>query len=163
MTGTLGSKAKRTLLKEMYNVSYNNVPTALPKKFTEHDTRLCDSVFSWKADISSSSIQIAKNHSVLIICENIKKAELLYNHIQQEVSKHAGISVFIYQRDYQEFTFGQTANGLTHGDIIATNLAGRGTDIKVSEQLHKAGGLHVILSYLPNNIQIEQQAFGRSA
>ena len=47
--------------------------------------------------------------------------------------------------------------------IIATNLAGRGTDLKTSEELEQGGGLHVVLSYLPSNIRVQQQAFGRTA
>ena len=33
--------------------------------------------------------------------------------------------------------------------IIATNIAGRGTDLKIQEDVKKRGGLHVIVSYLP--------------
>ena len=40
--------------------------------------------------------------------------------------------------------------------IIATNLAGRGTDLKTDSILEANGGLHVILSYLPRNIRIHQ-------
>ena len=53
---------------------------------------------------------------------------------------------------------------LAPGDIVvATALAGRGTDVLLQQNAIDAGGLHVILTYLPASGRVEQQVFGRSA
>ena len=66
-----------------------------------------------------------------------------------------------YVRDYSNFQFESDELHVGHV-IVATNLAGRGTDIKISKELHENGGLHICLTYLPENVRIEEQAFGRS-
>jgi hypothetical protein len=47
--------------------------------------------------------------------------------------------------------------------LVATNIAGRGTDLETSEELELADGLHVLLIYMPSNRRVERQfVFGRA-
>ncbi|CAF4237854.1 unnamed protein product, partial [Rotaria magnacalcarata] len=50
-----------------------------------------------------------------------------------------------------------TAQALIRDIIIATNIAGRGIDLSIDKLLEANGGLHVILSYIPGNLCIQQQ------
>ena len=96
---------------------------------------------------------------VLLICEDVEGARRLD---QCLTSKHKDLKPILYFSSHQEklenkghFKGGQL--------IIATNIAGRGTDIKLSDKVKASGGLHVCLSYLPPNVRVELQAFGRAA
>jgi len=73
-------------------------------------------------------------------------------------------AVYHYKKSFESFEITKGGKMLSSGIvIIAINLAGRGTDIKIGPDLEKKGGLHVIFEYLPNNIRVEQRAFVRSA
>ncbi|CAF0892686.1 unnamed protein product [Adineta ricciae] len=72
-------------------------------------------------------------------------------------------NLIAYRRDHDQFDLSGTNSLLKSRIIVATNLAGRGTDIELNEGLQQAGGLHVIVAFLPENCRIEEQAFGRAA
>ena len=103
-----------------------------------------------------------KGRAVLIINEGIKKSKIIYDKINNKNS--------IYIKQLKEYTRSDFKHQkinintiLKEGEvIITTNLGGRGTDIKVSEDVDKNGGMHVILTFLPSNSRIEKQAFGRT-
>ena len=65
-----------------------------------------------------------------------------------------------YKSSYEKFEIDEMRPGDV---IIATNLAGRGTDLLTSDLLEANGGLHVIVTSMPSNVRIEVQAFGRTA
>uniref|UniRef100_A0A182K468 Uncharacterized protein n=1 Tax=Anopheles christyi TaxID=43041 RepID=A0A182K468_9DIPT len=162
LTGTLGSQRERHLLEEIHEVNFVTIPTAKSSQFEEYDTFICSSIMDWKEHIRQELDKLTKidKRSVLIICETIRDVESLQSVFDAEVQTN----LHTYMRDYETFTVAESDKQLEPGQIIlATNLAGRGTDIKISNELRKAGGLHVILTYLPANIRIEEQAFGRAA
>ncbi|XP_076658485.1 uncharacterized protein LOC143362324 [Halictus rubicundus] len=160
LTGTLGSKLERDLLKKEHGVDFVTIPTAKSKQFHEDTPILCTSKDEWINHIRNEVQKLTKERSVLIICETVHDVETLRKAFEEKDVKH----VHTYIRDYEEFDIAQGNKKLGQGQIvIATNLAGRGTDIKITEELREAGGLHVCVTYLPSNIRIEQQAFGRAA
>ena len=98
-----------------------------------------------------------QSRASLIICEDQKSASAIYTHIKQTLKN--GGKIYKYDSSLGD----NELPAVRPGDVIvATNIAGRGTDIN-AKLVNQFGGLNVLLSYMPSNIRIEQQAFGRTA
>lgn len=95
---------------------------------------------------------------VLIICETIMQANVMGEHLRARYRPNA-IKTYTMSNMSQE----KQIEKVLPGDIIiATNLAGRGTDIQ-TDVIQKSGGMHVIVTFMPENQRVEEQAFGRTA
>ncbi|MFN8705943.1 MAG: translocase, partial [Planctomyces sp.] len=78
--------------------------------------------------------------------------------------REAGISHQILNARYHEKEATIVADAGESGRVtIATNMAGRGTDILLTDEVRKAGGLHVIATELHSSKRIDRQLVGRSA
>ncbi|CAF1257028.1 unnamed protein product, partial [Didymodactylos carnosus] len=95
------------------------------------------------------------------ICETRLDAKTISKQIQRA---DPTLLVRLYTDNTDAVESDVVGNRIQSGEIIvATNLAGRGTDLKTSPNVEKNGGLHVCLTYLPNNLRVEDQAFGRTS
>ncbi|CAF4549126.1 unnamed protein product, partial [Rotaria magnacalcarata] len=110
--------------------------------------------------ILGSSENRDRRRAVLVICENIASLEKIAATVRQKFQSNGNCNIYTYDRAYRKFEKSE----LNPGDIIiATNIAGRGTDLTIDKLLEANGGLHVILSYIPGNLRVQQQVFGRTA
>lgn len=162
MSGTLGSNSESKLLADIYQLDCARIPTYKAKQFTELPAVQVEDKQWLDATILSILEQIAQQKAVLVICATIKDVKIiktsleLYNSLETIIHK---ISIYT---DEEESSI--AADQITPGDIIiATNIAGRGTDINTSYELQQNGGLHVCVTFLPCNQRVEDQAFGRTA
>jgi preprotein translocase subunit SecA len=64
------------------------------------------------------------------------------------------------QKEDEDFIVSKA--GLLDSVVVATNTAGRGTDIILTPEAKKAGGLHVIFAFYPANSRVEDQGLGRA-
>lgn len=161
MSGTLGTESDQMLFRQMYQLDYFRLPRFKSSQFQEDEGVVVSDKGAWLEAIEGDvQLHHEKSLSVLIICENIKKAKTIEKHLVEK--KH---SVCIYDKSSKELSVGKKGTPLKGGEIIiATNLAGRGKDLIISEELlKKRGELRVLLTYMPPNIRVEEQAFGRTA
>lgn len=162
LTGTLGAKAEQDLLRESYNIDYVWIPTFKEKKFIELEPVYIKDNDWLLLIVQDSTEKIEKGRAVLIICETIQDARNIDETLKiklKDIEFPHHTSLYCLDSDELPDT-----NKVKSGDIIiATNIAGRGTDIVTEPELEKNGGLHVCLTFLPANLRVEEQAFGRTS
>jgi preprotein translocase subunit SecA len=157
VTGTLGSTSEYALFKKLYeDTELVVLPTNKPSRLKIDPPKCCSTIESWEEAICSNVWEnLDQGRAVLLICEDIERATYLNQHLR---NTHSRLYISSHQQKLEE------AGEIEERQlIIATNLAGRGTDIKLSDTVEHNGGLHVCLSYLPRNLRVEQQAYGRAA
>ncbi|XP_057378898.1 uncharacterized protein LOC130700926 [Daphnia carinata] len=169
VSGTLGSETERRFMHDKYKSLQFVIPTAFQKRFYLKPSQVFKSKDDWLLAIVHETQHITlpedqtKARSLVIFCQSIKDVSVIHCYIKNALrSKLNGNHIHCYTRDYEKFAFEGKSLEVGHV-IIATNLAGRGTDIKISEKLRENGGLHICLTFLPKNERIEEQAMGRSA
>ncbi|CAF4841797.1 unnamed protein product [Rotaria sp. Silwood1] len=162
LTGTLGSQNSQSFLSDLYNVQFADLPTSRKKYYYQISSKVAFEYDDWLDVIAKETIEKAKERPVLIICENVEATENIWGElIRYGVAPH---TIAKYRRDGDNIEERFRKQPATAGDIIiATNKGGRGTDIHVDPSMNAKGGMHVILGYLPENVRIEEQAFGRTA
>lgn len=161
VTGTLGSEPERDFLKEMFNTNFLIIPTAYRKHMSIDQPTKLSQQEEWLNEIVNNVSNAIKTRSVIVFTKSIRDAKLISKTISNKCRIKEGDKLHTYIRDYEDFEF--ESKELEPGHVIvATNLAGRGTDIKLSPKVKANGGLHICLTYLPDNYRIEEQAFGRA-
>ncbi|PAA56524.1 hypothetical protein BOX15_Mlig033771g1 [Macrostomum lignano] len=155
VSGTLGEEHEKNFMRETYKVQLNYIPPYRERRLVENPGIVTET----KSECITKICQLVtqeRNRPSLIVCEDINSADLIF----EEVTRRChGVKTKKYVKN--EDTKDELQVG--PGDVIvATNLAGRGTDVKVSDDAETAGGLHVLVTFLPLNQRVEEQVFGRS-
>jgi hypothetical protein len=160
LTGTLGSEDAKQLLCNVYSVDTIVVPRYKQIYHIELPSIIVNEEKEWIKTIVQSTVEeVRRNRAVLIICETRADAIAIFKQLRD---KYLKVNLYTDNTDRNESNIVDNRAG--GGDIIvATNLAGRGTDFKTSKEVEENGGLHVCLTFLPINPRVEQQAFGRTS
>ncbi|KAK9971323.1 hypothetical protein ABG768_024697 [Culter alburnus] len=167
ITGTLGEQTELDMLKKLYDgIECCEIPSFRRRKLYELEGMVIPEEDEWIRTVCNvvqhqvTSTVYRGPRAALVICETIKRAEMFCRTLADTISKHK-LKLYVNNNMNNSTITNKTVQA---GDvIIATNLAGRGTDLKVCDSVNEAGGLFVVQTFLPLNIRVEQQAFGRTA
>ena len=156
MTGT-AAKSEREL-ESIYEVQVVNVPTNRPPQRVQLATCVFGSDGQkWHAIADEIELLHRTGRPVLIGTRSIDKSEILSKILKRRKVKHEVLNARHLEREAEIVAAAGEIGRVT----VATNMAGRGTDIKLSDEARAAGGLHVICSELHESARIDRQLIGR--
>ena len=157
MTGTALTEEKE--FRDIYGMDVIEIPTNEPVQRKD----LEDAVYStqkekFKAVVEEVKRAHATGQPVLVGTITIEISELLSKMLKKE-----GIQHKVLNAKYHELEAEIVADAGVHGAVtIATNMAGRGTDIKLDDEARAAGGLKIIGTERHESRRIDNQLRGRS-
>ena len=157
MTGTALTEEKE--FRDIYGMDVIEIPTNKPVQRKD----LEDAVYKTKAEKYHAVVEEVKRahatgQPVLVGTITIEVSELLSGMLKKEGIKHNVLNAKYHEQEAEI-----VADAGVHGaETIATNMAGRGTDIKLDEDARAAGGLKIIGTERHESRRIDNQLRGRS-
>lgn len=157
MTGTALTEEKE--FRDIYGMDVVEIPTNRPVQRKD----LEDAVYKTKQEKYHAVVEAVKEahatgQPVLVGTITIEVSELL-----SKILKKEGIQHKVLNAKYHELEAEIVADAGQHGAVtIATNMAGRGTDIKLDDAAREAGGLKIIGTERHESRRIDNQLRGRS-
>ena len=157
MTGTALTEERE--FRDIYGMDVIEIPTNRPVARIDHQ----DSVYKTKKEKLHAIVECvkeahAKGQPVLVGTINIDASEEVSRLLAKEGIKHK-----VLNAKFHELEAEIVAEAGVHGAVtIATNMAGRGTDIKLDDEAKAAGGLRIIGSERHESRRIDNQLRGRS-
>ena len=157
MTGT--AKTEEEEFRNIYNMYVIEIPTNKPiARIDMPDLMYSTKAGKYRAIVNEIEARYKKGQPVLVGTIAIETSELISNLLKQKHIPHEVLNAKNHAREAEII-----ANiGLGKSVTIATNMAGRGTDIKLSDEVRKLGGLCVIGTERHESRRIDNQLRGRS-
>ena len=157
MTGTASEAAGE--LRAVYGLRVVRIPTNRPLRRTNLGTQVFAAAEpKWIAVVNSVRAATRANRAVLIGTRSVDASE----HVGAMLTKAGLQPVVLNARQDRLEAEIVAAAGQPARVTVATNMAGRGTDIQLHPTVVAAGGLHVILTEYHESRRIDRQLFGRA-
>ena len=157
MTGTAIEAAGE--LRAVYGLRVIRIPTNRALQRTKVGTRMFPTAGQkWNAVVEAVNAVSHQGRAVLIGTRSVEASERV-----GELLRKSGLNPVILNARQDRLEADIVAEAGQPGRItVATNMAGRGTDIQLHRDVREAGGLHVILTEYHESARIDRQLFGRS-
>lgn len=157
MTGTAQTEAAE--FAQIYNLDVISIPTNLPIKRVDKDDLIYKSENEkFKAVIEEIKIANAKGQPVLVGTASIEKSELFHKMLAKERIAHSVLNAKNHEKEAQIIAEAGAKGAVT----IATNMAGRGVDIRIDDEVRALGGLYIIGTERHESRRIDNQLRGRA-
>jgi len=157
MTGTAQTEA--TEFAQIYSLDVVSIPTNVPISRLDQN----DLIYKTEEEKFSAVIveirELAKvGRPVLVGTASIEKSELLHELLKKEKIAHTVLNAKNHEQEGEIIKSAGAKGAVT----IATNMAGRGVDIKISDEIKELGGLCIIGTERHENRRIDNQLRGRA-
>ena len=157
MTGTADTEAEE--FAKIYKLEVLVIPTNMPMIRTDHP----DVIYKTEKEKFNAVIEEIKQlhearRPVLVGTISIEKSELLSKYLTRQGIKHHVLNAKNHEREAEIVAQAGQPGQVT----ISTNMAGRGTDIKLGEGVADLGGLHILGTERHESRRIDNQLRGRS-
>jgi len=157
MTGTAETEAKEFW--DIYELDVVVIPTNRPiQRKDMNDLVYKTAREKFNATIDEIERLVAANRPVLVGTTTVEISELLSRMLKMKGIKHEVLNAKYHQREAEIVAEAGKAGAVT----IATNMAGRGTDIKLGEGVKEAGGLAILGTERHDSRRVDRQLRGRS-
>ena len=157
MTGTADTEAEE--FQTIYNLDVVVIPTNLPmQRLDEADIIYKNKAAKYKAVAELIKTLHAKGQPVLVGTIAIETSELISEYLKKEGIPHEVLNAKQHEREAEIIKNAGQPGAVT----IATNMAGRGTDIKLTSESKASGGLYILGTERHESRRIDNQLRGRS-
>src|SRR4051794_12819391 len=158
MTGTAETEASE--FHDIYKLDVNVIPTNRPVARKDHNDRIYKTRREkYNAVINEIRERHGKEQPVLVGTVSVEASELLSRMLKREKIPHNVLNAKYHAQEAEIVARAGQAGTVT----ISTNMAGRGTDIKLGEAVPDRGGLYVIGTERHESRRIDRQLRGRCA
>jgi len=157
MTGTAQTEA--TEFSQIYNLDVISIPTNVPVARVDYNDLIYKTEMEkFQATVKTIKELHKKGQPVLVGTASIERSELLHELLKKEKIPHSVLNAKHHEQEAQIIKDAGKKGMVT----IATNMAGRGVDIKINDEVKKLGGLFIMGTERHESRRIDNQLRGRS-